>query len=417
MEKDTRQEIDQLRRMVVQLSRLVEISVTLNSTLDLTRLLQFITHSAADLVDSRAASILMVDDKTKDLYVAAATDMDPGELPRVPVPRDGSIAGTILRQDRPLILNNVVGAESGFREVGTPVRGEVRTLIGVPLRIKDRVTGVLEAVNKHDGIYDETDLQILTNVASLAAVAIQNARQVQALNRAYEELGKVEKLKSDFIAIASHELRTPLGLILGNAALLLDHADEEGVEYAEAVLSSAERMRLLVEEMTNMNMLQMASAEVMMTLQPLGEIVQAAHDEVVDLVRAKGQQLELSVPEGNIRAMVDGPKLTMAIAHLLNNAIRFTEHDGRIELLLETHGREAWVRVRDDGAGIPVDELETVFDLFYQVEDHLTRRHGGLGLGLAIVKAIAEAHGGRIWVESEGMDRGATFTLAVPLSA
>jgi signal transduction histidine kinase len=416
MDKETRKEIDQLRRMVVQLSRLVEISVTLNSTLDLTRLLQFITHSAADLVDSRAASILMVDDKTKDLYVAAATDMDPEELPRVPVPRDGSIAGTILREDRPLILNNVVGAESGFREVGTPVRGEVRTLIGVPLRIKDRVTGVLEAVNKHEGIYDETDLQILTNVASLAAVAIQNARQVQALNRAYEELGKVEKLKSDFIAIASHELRTPLGLILGNAALLLDHTDEEGGEYAEAVLSSAERMRMLVEEMTNMNMLQMASAEVMMTLRSLGEIVQAARDEVIDLVRAKGQQLELSVPEERIRAMVDGPKLTMAIAHLLNNAIRFTENDGRIELGLETHGREAWIRVRDDGAGIPVDELETVFDLFYQVEDHLTRRHGGLGLGLAIVKAIAEAHGGRIWVESEGIDKGATFTLAVPLS-
>jgi signal transduction histidine kinase len=416
MKKHAQQEIDQLRRMVVQLSRLVEISVTLNSTLDLNRLLQFITRSAADLVDSRAASILMVDEKTQDLYVAAAMDVEPEELPRVPVPRDGSIAGTIVRQDRPLILNDVGGGESGFREVGTPVSGEVRTLIGVPLRIRDRVTGVLEAVNKHAGIYDETDLQILTNVASLAAVAIHNARQVQALNKAYEELGKVEKLKSDFIAIASHELRTPLGLILGNAALLMDHTDDEGTEYAEAVLSSAERMRALVEEMTNMNMLQMASAEVMMTLQPLNEVVQLAHDEVIDLVHAKGQEMQLNLPEGAIRAMVDGPKLTMAIAHLLNNASRFTDNEGSIELSLETHGREAWIQVSDDGAGIPVDQLETVFDLFYQVDDHLTRRHGGLGLGLAIVKAIAEAHGGRIWVESEGVERGATFTLAVPLS-
>jgi signal transduction histidine kinase len=205
-------------------------------------------------------------------------------------------------------------------------------------------------------------------------------------------------------------------LILGNAALLKDHADIQGQEYAEAVLSSAERMRQLVEEMTNMNMLQMASAEVMMTLKPLNEVVQSAHDEVIDLVHAKGQKLRLNLPEGDIRAMVDGPKLSMAIAHLLNNAIRFTESAGSIELGLETHGREAWIRVRDDGAGIPEDQLDTVFDLFYQVENHLTRRHGGLGLGLAIVKAIAEAHGGRIWVESEGADKGATFTLAVPLS-
>lgn len=416
MENQTQSEIDQLRRMVVQLSRLVEISVTLNSTLDLTRLLQFITHTAADLVDSRAASILMVDDKTQDLYVAAATGVNPDDLSHVPVPRGGSIAGTILREERPLILNDVGGSESGFRELGTPVRGDVRTLIGVPLRIRDRITGVLEAVNKNEGIYDETDLQILTNVASLAAVAIQNAHQVQALNRAYDELGKVEKLKSDFIAIASHELRTPLGLILGNAALLKDHTDDNGREYAEALLSSAERMRSLVEEMTNMNTLQMASAELTMVLQPLNDVVQSAHDEVIDLVNAKGQSLKLMMPEGIIRAMVDGPKLTMAISHLLNNAIRFTDNDGAIYLVLETHGREAWIQVRDEGTGIPTDQLDTVFDLFYQVEDHLTRRHGGLGLGLAIVKAIAEAHGGRIWVESEGAAKGAAFTLVVPLS-
>lgn len=417
MDDERRKEIDQLRRLVVQLSRLVEISVTLNSTLDLTRLLQFITHSAADLVGSRSASILMVDENSQDLYIAAATEFDSERLPVVSVPREGSIAGTILREDRPLILNDVGGGVAGFRELGTQVRGDVRTLIGVPLRIRDEAMGVLEAVNKYDGVYDETDLQILTNVASLAAVAIQNAQQLQALNQAYEELGKVDKLKSDFIAIASHELRTPLGLILGNAAMLLDHTDNAGAEYAQAVLGSAERMRGLVEEMTNMNMLQMASTELTLSSQRLNAIVQAAYDEVVDLVNAKGQTINLNIPEGEIRAMADGPKLTMAIAHLLNNAIRFMDRDGVIDLTLETHGREAWINVGDDGVGIPVDQLDTVFDLFYQVEDHLTRRHGGLGLGLAIVKAIAEAHGGRTWVESEGIDKGAVFTLALPLGS
>ncbi|HEX9680520.1 MAG TPA: ATP-binding protein, partial [Anaerolineales bacterium] len=79
------------------------------------------------------------------------------------------------------------------------------------------------------------------------------------------------------------------------------------------------------------------------------------------------------------------------------------------------HGAEGWIRVRDDGVGIPADQLERIFDRFYQVENHMTRRHQGMGLGLAIVRAIAQAHGGRVWAESEGRDLGSTFTVAVPL--
>jgi len=282
MEAD-RQEIELLRQMVVRLSRLVEISVTLNSTLDLNRLLQFIVHSAADLLDSESASLLLVDEHSQDLMIAAATDIEPEELARVPVLKEGSIAGTILREDRPLILNGLEPGMRAFEEIEESLRFEVRSLIGVPLRIRDSVTGVLEAANKRVGVFDEADLQTLTNVASLAAVAIYNARQLEALNRAYEELGKLEKLKSDFIAIASHELRTPLGLILGNAALLKDKdmTDERVGEYAEAVLSSAERMRELVEDMTSMNMMEAGLAEVAMALQPLQPIAQAAYDQIV----------------------------------------------------------------------------------------------------------------------------------------
>ena len=414
MEAD-RQEIELLRQMVVRLSRLVEISVTLNSTLDLNRLLQFIVHSAADLLDSESASLLLVDEHSQDLMIAAATDIEPDELASVPVLKEGSIAGTILREDRPLILNGLEPGMRAFEEIEESLRFEVRSLIGVPLRIRDSVTGVLEAANKRVGVFDEADLQTLTNVASLAAVAIYNARQLEALNRAYEELGKLEKLKSDFIAIASHELRTPLGLILGNAALLKDMTDERVGEYAEAVLSSAERMRELVEDMTSMNMMEAGSAEVAMALQPLQPIAQAAYDQIVGLAKAKGQNLELRLPKEPILAMADRPKLEVALTNLLNNAVRFTPEGGKLWLVLEPHGREAWLRVGDNGIGIPPDQLDTVFDLFYQVEDHLTRRHGGMGMGLAIVKAIAEAHGGRVWVESEGPGAGATFTLALPL--
>ncbi len=415
MDTQTQDELTRLRQMVVRLSRLVEISVTLNSTLDLDRLLQFIVRSAADLVESEAASILLVGDKTRDLYIAAATDAAPETLQKTPVPKEGSIAGTVFREDRPLILNELGAAGQRYPETGEGERFSVRSLIGVPLRIRDDVTGVLEAVNKRQGIFDEADLLTLTNIASLAAVAISNARQLEALNRAYDALGNLDQLKTDFIAIASHELRTPLGLILGNASLLKELSGEDVSEYADAVLNSAMRMRVLIEDMTNLNMLQAGSANLVLSKRPLQHIVQLVYEEALELVAAREQTIKLSLPPETLEAMVDEQKITMALTNLLNNAIRFTPKERELRLTLEQHGHEAWLRVHDDGIGLVPDELETVFDSFYQVEDHLTRQHDGLGLGLPIVKAIAESHGGRVWVESEGPDQGATFTIALPL--
>ena len=415
MDTQTQDELTRLRQMVVRLSRLVEISVTLNSTLDLDRLLQFIIRSAADLVESEAASILLVGDKTRDLYIAAATDADPETLQKIPVPKEGSIAGTVFREDRPLILNELGATGQRYPEAGEGERFSVRSLIGVPLRIRDDVTGVLEAVNKRQGIFDEADLLTLTNIASLAAVAISNARQLEALNRAYDALGNLDQLKTDFIAIASHELRTPLGLILGNASLLKELSGEDVSEHADAVLNSAMRMRVLIEDMTNLNMLQAGSANLVLSKRPLQPIVQLVYEEALELVEAREQTIKLKLPTDTLEAMVDEQKITMALTNLLNNAIRFTPKERELGLTLEQHGHEAWLRVHDDGIGLVPDELETVFDSFYQVEDHLTRQHDGLGLGLPIVKAIAESHGGRVWVESEGPDQGATFTIALPL--
>lgn len=409
-------EIAELRRMVIRLSRLVENSVTLNSTLDLDRLLEIIIISATDLLESEAASILLVDKKTNDLYFAASTGSDPEEIKRMPVPLDGSIAGTIFRKAKPMIINDVKADPRHFRDVGERLNFEVRSLIGVPLHIREEVTGVLEAVNKRDGGYDESDLHTLMNIASQAAVAINNARLVEALQGAYNELGKLDRFKSEFIAIASHELRTPLGLILGYAALLKEETDQAAAQLAEMVLNSALRMRKLIEAMTNMNMLQVGTVEMDFKIQALQPVVSEAYEEVSTMIQTKGQRSEICLTEEPLYSYVDGPKLTLAIVNLLNNAMHFTPMGGRIDIELKQHGTEAWIQIRDNGAGIPEDQLTQIFEQFYQVDRHMTRRHGGLGLGLAIVRAIAQAHGGRVWADSDGSGKGSAFTIALPIS-
>jgi hypothetical protein len=410
----TEEEVDP-RELVHRYSRMVEISVTLNSTLDFPRLLQFIIDSAAELVDSEGASILLMDEKTKNLEFAAATGTNPEQLARIPVPLDSSLAGTVFREDRPLIVNQVSGDPRHYQAVGEQIDFETRSLIGVPMRSQDSVIGVLEAVNKRNGMFDVTDEITLSVVASQAAVAINNARLVDALQRAYDELGKLDRLKSEFISIASHELRTPLALILGYATMLKEDAGEQASEHVGAVLNSAIRMRSLIEDMTNLNLLQVGSAELNMEVQPLQSVVRAAHEEVRETIQAKGQQLKVELPEEAMLAKVDGPKLSMALTNLLNNALRFTPANGNIELRLKREGEEAWFQVADDGMGIAPEEIDRVFQPFYQVEDHMARRHEGMGLGLAIVRGVAEAHGGRVWAESQGPGEGATFTVALPI--
>jgi signal transduction histidine kinase len=406
-------QLDEFQRLIVRLSRLVEISVTLNSTLDLDRLLQFIVDTAADLLDSQEASLMLLGEHSNALRVAASTSGS-SQLPVDSIiPLEGSLAGNIVLEDNPVILNEITGALGFSRGTASP-QSELRSLIGVPLRIRDQVTGVLQASNRREGVYDETDLRTLSNIASQAAVALNNARLVDALQRAYNELDKLDRLKSDFIAIASHELRTPLGLILGYAALLKDEAGDTLSDHAEAMLNSALRMQGLIEDMTNMDMLQLGSAEFSLTTTPLAPVIENARNQIASLVEAKGQQLHVSIPPTPIMLNIDKDKLRMAINNLLNNAMRFTPSGGNIWLEVTGHRSEVWVRIRDDGMGLSQGELERIFQKFYQVENHMRRSHEGLGLGLAIVKAVADGHKGRVWAESEGLGAGCTFTIALP---
>jgi signal transduction histidine kinase len=405
----------QLKNAVRQLSRLVQVSVTLNSTLDPAQLLRFIIQTAAELLDCEAASILLYDEKQHELIFTAASGTDPEKLANIPVPIEGSIAGTVFSENRPLVINDVEKDPRHYAQVGAQIQFHPHSLLGVPMRIQDRVTGVLEALNKRGGGFSEADINILSIIASQAAVAIHNARLVQALQRAYDELSRVDKLKTDFMSIASHELRTPLGVILGYATFLKEEAQGELSGHAERVLNSAIRLRSLVEDMTNMNLLHMGAAKLDLKTVSVQQIIQSIFDEVAPTARAKGQQLVMKLPPHSLTVRADAEKLGLVFTNLLNNAIRFTPDQGKINVTAMPKHGEVWISIRDNGIGIPHNELDNIFHEFYQMEDHMIRRHGGMGLGLAIARGLIELQEGRIWAESEGIGKGATFTVALPL--
>lgn len=408
----------ELRQTIRQLARLVEISVTLNSTLEIETLLQYIAESAADLLNCDAAAILLYNHAENHLVFTASTGIDPQELSRQPVALEGTIAGSIFLNNEPLVINDVDQDERRWQLTSERTFFNPHKYLGVPMRLRDNVIGVLEALNKRSEDFSSSDIRLLGVTASHAAVAIENARLVTALQQANEELLQANKLKSDFLAIASHELRTPLGIILGYASLLKDEvAGPPATDHAEIVLSSALRLHSLVEEMTTMNQLQVGRSGLHTQAVPIQKILANVVQNLSNVAEKKQQKINLQIPNAPLVIQGDQPKLEIVFSNLLNNAIRFTPDGGQISIKVSAAPGKIGVEVVDNGSGIEPDHLEKIFQPFYQVENHLTRRVGGMGLGLATARGIVELHGGRIWAESEGAGKGSTLKVVLPRAA
>jgi signal transduction histidine kinase len=405
-----------LRRQADRLQRILEISQVLTSTYDLDELLQMILAAATELTKTETASILLLDEGAAELRFAASTGTYRDKLMALRVPVDGSLAGTILRSGEPMVFDNVQQDPRHFDGVDKQIAFESRSMLGVPLLMRNRSVGVLEAWNKMDtSPFTEEDGQVLITLAAQAAVAIENARLITALQKAYEQLNRVDQIKSDFIAIASHELRTPLGLILGYASMLKeDLKNPDTAQQLDVVMNSALRLRDLIDDMVNVQHIEEGKAKLVLTEFALQDVVQRVVEAVNELYTAKEQEVLISLPPQPLALKADREKIMLVINNLLTNAIKFTDARGRIMLSAERNNGDVQVHVADTGIGIPAREVERIFDRFYQVEPHLTRTHGGLGLGLAIAKGMIELHGGKIWVESvEGL--GSRFSFSVPI--
>jgi signal transduction histidine kinase len=405
-----------LERRVAALERILKISQILTSTLQLEPLLQTITQAATELTDTEAGSIMLVDKNTGELRFEAASGSKKEEIKRVTVPLEGSIAGWIVREGKSLMIPDVRQDPRFYTQVDETIDFETRSILGVPLQVKGQVIGALEAINKTgDGIFTQDDVHTLSTLAAHAAIAIENARLVTEIQKAYEELSELDQLKSEFVAIASHELQTPLTVILGYASFLKQEATGATSEQLDIVLQSALRLRSLINDMINLRHIETGEAELELEQLSLNKLVTTITAEFASLAEAKKQSVHIKLASQPPIVEADRQKLHLVLANLLSNAIKFTPEGGRIHMEVETRGNEVWVSVRDTGIGIPPREQERIFDRFYQVEPSLTRHFEGMGLGLSIAKGMVELHGGRIWVESvEGM--GSSFTFALPLS-
>lgn len=395
------------------LERLFEITRGLSASVDTETYLQSIISAAAELTASETASLLEYDEVSQEFSFKFVPWFHRDAVKSAKVPLEGSAAGWIFLNVKPLAIDDVTKDSRHYSKIDDLVGFKTRSILGVPLILHGRPVGVFEAFNKKDK-YTREDILVLETLASLAATALQNDMLEKNIFSSQEEARELDKLKNEFIAITSHELRTPLGLILGHATFLRELIGSEFHEQVEAIIRNASRLKEIIESLASVDNYETGGSLVRSRRVSVARIIEDVSASFHEMTKSKGISLKTEIKDGReLWVDIDGGKIAIVLSNLLKNALTFTNEGGHVLIRGEQQPEYIVVSVKDDGLGIPAKDLPRVFDRFYQVESHLTRRHGGMGLGLSVAKVMIEMHGGRIWVESkEGV--GSNFTFLLP---
>ncbi len=272
------------------------------------------------------------------------------------------------------------------------------------------------------GLESERELRLFgppRRVLNVRAVPLDDgARAVGAavFLRDISEARRIESMRRDFVANVSHELKTPIGALGLLAETMAAEEDPELLRrLADRVLHEAERLERTVEDLLDLSILE-AQESPDRDLVPVAVVMADAAERMSAVAEAAGIPIEVTEPAEDIVVSCDRRQVTSALFNLLDNAVKYSEEGGKVELAAEVEGFHVVISVRDYGIGIPGGDLERIFERFYRVDRTRSRATGGTGLGLSIVRHVAQAHGGEVSVTSEE-GAGSTFCLKLPLAA
>jgi PAS domain S-box-containing protein len=295
----------------------------------------------------------------------------------------------------------------------------IRSAVIVPILARDRVLGAMTVVTaESDRHYEPSDVALLEELGRRTGVALENAQLYAAARHAAEVADAASRAKDEFLATVSHELRTPLTAILGWSRLLKDRATDAALlKPIDVIHRNAEAQVKIIDDILDVSRVITGKFKLELKAADLVSITREAIDVVRPSAVAKKISIEFTASGESCLLVADPERLRQAVWNLLSNAVKFTEPKGAIHVGLEQVNSTAVLSVADTGGGIDPEFLPFVFDRFRQADSSTTRRVGGLGLGLALVRHIVELHGGTVSVTSEGLGKGSTFAIRLPIRA
>jgi signal transduction histidine kinase len=342
-----------------------------------------------------------------------------------------------LRDERHPLLQYDIDLHPDFREMAESERAWLSALgvdVYIPIHAQGSWIGLLALGSKLSGDrYFDQDLALLNTLADQTAVALENARLVDdlieinndleeayaTLEQANRRLQEMDRLKSAFIGVITHELRSPFANIAFSLQLFqrygLENLTPEQREQFEQLLSNLKQAKAMVDNLVSFATFLAKQGELDLAEVDFRQVIQDTLLPLRPLIESKSFHLRVLVPDALPPVHADRDRLADAVHHLVHNAIKFTPAGGEIWLRCQATDAALLFEVKDTGIGIPADKLPTLWEEFAQVADPLRRGVEGLGLGLALVKYIVNAHGGRVWAESQE-GAGSKFGFEIPLA-
>lgn len=502
---------------------LAEAARAVTASLDLDEVLERILDQTMRSLEVEAASLALVEEETGELRFHIARGRAAEAVRGLRLRPGEGIAGWVLEHGEPVIVPDVRADPRFYADADAHTGFETRAVACVPIRVQERVIGVLEAINPPSGEFLPEHVELLTGIAGLAGTAISHARlfaETQAARRRYaglfedsidpilitdlegtiteanhsaeaflgyqrgELLGRgilslhvpdperlpedlsqlkqgetlayngrathreghplpvevhvkridiggqphlqwilrdiserleLDELRADLIQMIFHDLRSPLGNVISSLEVLkasLPEDDETVQSVLTIALRSSRRLSRLVESLLDLNQLEAGQAVLHKSKASIGAVITDAVEEVHPVAEAKGHTIRFNLATDLPPLEFDVEMIRRVLINLLENAIKYTPSGGSIDVSARREGDEVVVSVRDTGPGIPAHEQSRVFEKFSRIQAE--GRPKGLGLGLAFCRLAVEAHGGRIWVESQE-GQGSTFSFTLPL--
>jgi PAS domain S-box-containing protein len=428
---------EKLRRHINYLTGLREVDQAIASSFDVRLSLNILTTRTVPLLKVDAAAILLLDPVMNSLEYAAGHGFRRNILHTGSIRLGESYAGRVVLERRMVKVPNLANELHDWPNKGFLKEENIVSYYGVPLIVKGKVVGVMEIFHRTLVNRDQEWFDFLNSLAGQAAIAIDNARlweQVQrhardlelrvadrtaALNRTNAELEHANRTKDEFLANMSHELRTPLNSILGLSESLLEQRRDPLTDYQQKSLqiieSSGRHLLELINDILDLSKIEAGKFD----YYPQSVEVDALCRSSLAFVKSQAAKKSITINYNNETSVAnifaDPRRLKQILVNLLTNAVKFTPEGGQVAMQAQVDEEQDLVEfsVTDNGIGIAVQDVKLLFQPFVQVDSKLNRQFEGTGLGLALVQKLTDLHGGSVRVESE-VGMGSRFTVSLP---
>ncbi len=404
-----------------ELSALLKSSALINSSLEIGDVLDHAMNAAEDFMGAEASSAYELDRETGEIFFRLARGEKGGCVQTKRLEPGEGVAGWVIENGKPVIVEDV-GKEGRFsdrldRETGF----RTRSLICVPLMVRGKTTGALQVINKKNGKpFGHEDLELLTALAQLIAVALENAKLYQRLQDNFKLTGKELKITQQKLirserlaAMASlvqgvaHEVRNPIMSIGGFAARMKAglEGDHKFQRYLDIILQETSRLEKLVRDVKELAEMHTANLQPARMNTLLSEVI----EDFSPIISGKSIQLEADIQEGLPTILLDRAQIARALKNIIQNSIEAMPNGGSIKLEARQTDSRIQILVEHSGMGIEEDKVDSIQEPF------VTSKSTGAGLGLTMVYQIVMNHQGEMKIKSKG-NKGTIVTLELPVN-